>query len=243
VIGQGFITSFRARVLAGLILIVPLWVTALVGMLLFRTLDGIVKPLVASLDRLPWFADRVEAGWRTTALEYTFVILLAVLVLYLLGLVSTTWLVRRLYGLGEKILLRIPLIKTIYMLTKQVLDLVSSRRGSSFKEVVAIEYPKEDCWALAFVTGQTRHSDEDRAFINVFLPTTPNPTSGFMLMVPRGAVKNLDLSVEEAVKMLMSGGAITPEVIRAGAFPGLKDAEGPKGAEKEKEKGAGGEIA
>jgi uncharacterized membrane protein len=217
----GIFRMFRTRVLAGLILIVPLWVTAVVAVFLFRTLDAIVKPLVVSLDQLPLFGGALEDGWRHTALQYTVVILLGLLVLYLLGLVSTTWLVRKLYSLGERLLLRIPLIKTIYMLTKQVLDLILSKRGRSFKEVVAIEYPKEDSWALAFVTGQTRLSDETREFVNVFLPTTPNPTSGFMLMVPRAAVKNLEISVEAAVKMLMSGGAITPEVIQTGKFTGL----------------------
>ena len=207
---QLWIASFRNRVLAGLILIVPLWVTLLVARLVFRALDSVVQQLMRWLSGVPYIEMPDPAHRFGLALEYIFVILLAVLLLYLIGLVSTTFIVRRLYAVGERLLLKIPLLKTTYVLTKQVLELFMSGSGNTFREVVAVEYPKKDSYALAFVTGYTNHGDDPRPFVNVFVPTTPNPTSGFLLMVPRDAVKHLDIGVEDAVKMLMSGGAIAP---------------------------------
>jgi uncharacterized membrane protein len=209
------LSDFRARVFAGLLLIVPLLATFVVARWLFGVIDqGLVAPLATRLNLLN-LVGGATGGIYATAVEYVFVLLLTALLLYLLGVFSTTFFVRRGYAMGERVVLRIPLLKTIYSMTKQVLDMATSHEGG-FKDVVLVEFPQKGSHVIGFLTGQSRLGDDDDApaMVNVFLPAAVFPTSGLLLIVPRESVTRLDISVEEAIKMLVSGGALTPDRLR-----------------------------
>jgi uncharacterized membrane protein len=207
--------NFRARVFAGLLLIVPLLATLMVARWIFGVIDqDLVTPLATRLNLLN-LVGGATGGIYATAIEYAFVLLLTAFLLYLLGLFSTSFVVRRGYAMGERVVLRIPLLKTIYSMTKQVLDMATSHEGG-FKDVVLVEFPQKGSHVIGFLTGQSRLGDGDdaRELVNVFLPAAVFPTSGLLLLVPRESVTRLDISVEEAIKMLVSGGALTPDRLR-----------------------------
>lgn len=201
---------FFNRVLAGLILVVPLWVTLLTAGFLYRTIDGILRPISTWSIFSQFFGETTA---HHPVLEFLIVVTLAVLLLYLLGLLSTTYLAQSLYEMCDRFLLRIPLLKSIYGLSKQVVDLLATRSGESFKAVVLVEFPRAGCYTLGFLTGHTHLEGEPSALVNVFVPTTPNPTGGYMLLLPRESVRKVEMSVENAIKMILSGGAITPETL------------------------------
>ncbi len=206
------LSRIQRRILAGLMLIVPIVVTTMVAAFLFRAINRFVGPIVEMLFNYIGHADETQSLVYTLT-RVVFTILLTLLVLYFAGFVSATLVTRKLYELGEQILLRIPLIKSVYGITKQIVDLIMSRDKRAFKQVVLVEYPRPGMHALAFVTGETRLVEDPRLYLNIFIPTTPNPTSGFLLILPSEQVRNLDLTIEEGVKMIMSGGVITPELI------------------------------
>lgn len=129
------------------------------------------------------------------------------------GAFATNYVGRRLIELGERILLRLPFIRWMYTTTKQVVDAVAATNRDAFKRVVLVEYPRKGIYAVAFVTGAGRGEVQDvtaEDVINVFLPTTPNPTSGFLLLVPRHEVIPLEMSVEDGLKLVISGGVVSP---------------------------------
>jgi len=115
--------------------------------------------------------------------------------------------------LSERVLAKMPVIRTIYSAVKQILETVLADQSAAFREAVLIEYPRRGMWAIGFITGRTKgevqNLTEDEC-VNVFLPTTPNPTSGFLLFVPKPDIVPLAMTVEEAIKMVISGGIITP---------------------------------
>jgi uncharacterized membrane protein len=206
------LNSFLNRVLAGLILIVPLWVTLLAAGFVYRMIDGMLEPVSSSplFERL--FGNAV-AGLGI--LRFLVVVAIGVLILYLLGLISTNFVVIRLYAAGESIVLRIPLLKTIYAMTQQILDLFKSR-STSFKEVVSVEFPGPGSRTIGFVTGHTTLGEDGRDSVSVFVPCAPMPSAGFLLIVPAEKAVRLDISVETAFKILVSAGALTPkEIARA----------------------------
>ena len=115
--------------------------------------------------------------------------------------------------MGERLLSRMPVVRSVYGTLKQIFETVLAQSSRSFREVVLIEYPRRGIGAIGFVTGPTRGEIQDQAdeeLVNVFLPTTPNPTSGFLLFVPRKDLIHLDMSIEDGIKMVISGGIVTP---------------------------------
>jgi uncharacterized membrane protein len=114
---------------------------------------------------------------------------------------------------GERLLARMPVIRSLYSAVKQILETVFKEQSKAFRSVILLEYPRKNCWALGFITGDAERgiqalTPEDS--VNVFLPTTPNPTSGFLLFLPRKATQQLTMTVEEGIKMVVSGGIVTP---------------------------------
>ena len=131
----------------------------------------------------------------------------------ILGAIAAGFLGRWIIRLGEAILNRMPVVRSIYGATKQILETVISTQSDAFREVVLVEYPRRDLWVIGFVTGSTK-AEVARLLpgsnVNVFIPTTPNPTSGFLLFCPIKDITYLDMSVEEAVKLVVSGGIVSP---------------------------------
>jgi uncharacterized membrane protein len=122
---------------------------------------------------------------------------------------------------GENMLNRMPVIRGVYGASKQILETVLQQQSNAFRQAVLVEYPRRGIWAIAFVTGRTEGEVQNLIaddLINIFLPTTPNPTSGFLLFVPKEDMILLDMSVEEAIKMVISGGIVTPPDRRSTAL-------------------------
>jgi len=142
-----------------------------------------------------------------------FRVLLVLLVLLVTGMLAANFLGRRLFSLSEKILGRIPLVRSIYQSVKQVSDTLLAPNGQAFRQAVMIRYPHHGSWSIAFLTGSptgeiASHLAGD--FVSVYVPTTPNPTSGFFLLMPRADVIPLTMSVDTALKYIVSMGVVTP---------------------------------
>ncbi len=154
--------------------------------------------------------------------------LLATLVLILLvGLLTANIFGRSLVNFYERLVDRVPLVKGIYTLFKQVSDTVFSRDRNAFRKVVLIEYPRKGIWAVAFVTGVSEGEVQEvteKRLVNIFVPTTPNPTSGFYILVPQDEMIELKMTVEEAFKLVISGGMVTPPQKQEKKRPPVKKA-------------------
>ena len=140
-------------------------------------------------------------------------VLALLLMLLVVGFFAAGLIGRMVFRLGESLIDRVPVVRSVYGALKQIFETVFADSSSSFREVVLVEYPRRGLWAGGFITGRTRGEVRDRIdrdLVNVFLPTTPNPTSGFLLFVPREDLVHLDMSVEEGIKMVISAGIVTP---------------------------------
>ncbi|MGB0844577.1 MAG: DUF502 domain-containing protein [Alphaproteobacteria bacterium] len=169
------------------------------------------------------FFDRFVRNWipkswlLDTYLPFAFPglgLIVVFLALVIIGFLTANLVGRMTIGFFERILARVPVISNIYKTVKQIFDTVLASRSSSFRKVVLIEYPRKGVWAIAFLAGETaaivkEGMNED--VVSVFLPTTPNPTSGFFLLIPRNDVRELDMTIEEGVKMVVSSGIVVPE--------------------------------
>ena len=105
---------------------------------------------------------------------------------------------------------KIPIVNSIYKITRQITSGIGDSKKESFKKVVVIEYPKENLWTLALVTGESKNKDKE-SFYHLFVPTTPNPTSGYMIYIKKSLAIETDISIEEAIRIIVSGGAISPD--------------------------------
>jgi len=201
--------------------LVPGVVTILILLWLIRWVAdklrfGIIPGLIHSLVSLP-----KEPAWLNRALEFalnaTDFLLGLILVLgaiLIVGALARTYVMRKTVSFGENLLNRIPLAGTIYKATRQLISSILSDKEKKFSRVVLVEYPKEDSWVIGFVTresGEFFDQAVGKRMLNIFIPTTPNPTSGFLVMVSEDKVKELELSVEEAFQTIISGGMAVPE--------------------------------
>ncbi|MEE8563923.1 MAG: DUF502 domain-containing protein, partial [Alphaproteobacteria bacterium] len=137
--------------------------------------------------------------------------------LVLIGALTANLLGRTFLRIFERVLERMPIIRGIHATFKQVFETILSHQSDAFRQVVLVEYPRRGIWALGFLTGETLGEVQNltaEKVLNIFLPTTPNPTSGFLLFLPEDDVVVLDMTVEEGIKMVMSGGIVTPEDLR-----------------------------
>lgn len=145
-------------------------------------------------------------------------VVLVIVALMVIGFFAAGLIGRTMVGLGERLLDRMPVIRRIYAAVKQLIETILKEQSQAFREVVLIQYPREESWAIGFITGETEHhvqGETPEGVVNVFLPTTPNPTSGFLLFVPRHEIQLLTMTVEEGIKMVVSGGIVTPPDRRA----------------------------
>lgn len=162
-------------------------------------------------------------------------VVLVIVALIVIGFFAAGLVGRTMVGLGERLLDRMPVIRRIYAAVKQLIETVLKEQSQAFREVVLIQYPREESWAIGFITGETEHhvqGETPEGVINVFLPTTPNPTSGFLLFVPRHEIQLLTMTVEEGIKMVVSGGIVTPPDRRPAAAKHAAAASGLAGAAK-----------
>jgi uncharacterized membrane protein len=190
--------------ITGLLVLVPLFITLWVLSTLIHTMDQ-------SLLLLPeaWQPKKLF-GFNVPGLGA----LLTLLIIFVTGLVATNIFGQQLIVLWESFLNKVPFVKTIYSSVKQVSDTLFSNTGNAFRKAVLVQYPHQGSWTIAFVTGTpggdvVNHLTGD--YISIYVPTTPNPTSGFFLMMPKADVIELEMSVDEALKYIISMGTVTPK--------------------------------
>lgn len=203
----------KRYLLAGLLVWLPLAITIWVLHAVLGLLDGVFAALLTATQTvLPHAATPVIEGLKRIPGLGVIVMIAGLL---LTGIFATNmvgqWALRQ----GSRILNQIPIVKSIYSSVKQVSDTLFSSSGNAFREAVLVQYPREGAWTIAFVTGRpggeaALHLNSD--YLSVYVPTTPNPTSGFFLMVPRKDVIALSMSVDEALKYIISMGVVAPPV-------------------------------
>lgn len=191
--------SLKRYFLTGLLVIIPMWGTILILKTLFVALEGILGDLVAKL--LP---DQYVPGLGIVAL---------VILVLGTGLFTANFMGRQVVKWWEDWLNRVPLVRGIYSTLKSMMDVLSFAERGSYRRVVLIQFPKNGHYCFAFVTGVTKGEMQDLAqepLVHVYVPTSPNPTSGYFLLVPEREVTSVDISVEEAMKLIVSGGLYSP---------------------------------
>jgi uncharacterized membrane protein len=208
---KGSIAAFRRYLVAGLLIWVPLAATVFIFSLLLGLMNRLLVLLPAKYEPQNWFPPE----WQIPDVVPTVVgAILAVLLLLISGFLGANLLGRRLVALYERILDRIPLVRSVYGSVKHFAEIVFAEDGTSFKKVLLIEYPRQGLYSLCFLTSEKAREVQRRTHddvVTVFLPTTPNPTSGFMLFVPRKDVIELDMPIEDALKMIISLGVVVPK--------------------------------
>lgn len=203
----GAATRLRNYFLTGLVITGPIGITLWLTWTFIKWVDGWVKPFVPKLYNPDTYLPFPIPG---------FGLIVAVFVLTVVGFLAANFLGRSLISVGEKIVGRMPLVRNIYSGLKQIFETVLDQRGSSFTTAALIEYPRRGLWAIVFISTDTKGEVERRLkdkadTLSVFLPTTPNPTSGFLLFVPKEDVIELDMSVEDAAKLVISAGLVNPK--------------------------------
>lgn len=216
------LSALRKNIGAGLLVFVPVALTIWLVTVVWTWLDSPIRALFrepapgatgfgAAVARA---LVRLTAG-GITVLDRPGVGLFVLFAgIYVLGLLTRTFIGRGLVAIGEAIVRRLPLVGNIYTGTKQILAAVLAGGQGSFRHAVLFEYPRKGIYAIGFVTSASRGEIKDRTredTLNVFLPTTPNPTSGFLLMVPGSDLTYLEMTVEDAVKLIISGGIVAPD--------------------------------
>ncbi|MDR1423333.1 MAG: DUF502 domain-containing protein [Azoarcus sp.] len=190
--------------ITGLLIWIPLAITVTVLTWIIRTLDGWVMPLLPE-----HLQPHTVLGFDIPGLG----VVLFVFILFATGVIGANVLGQRLVRGWEALLARIPVVKSIYSSVKQVSDTLFSSSGQAFRKALLVQYPRQGAWTIAFLTG-TPGGDVVQylqgEYVSVYVPTTPNPTSGFFLMLPAADVIELDMSVDEALKYIISMGVVAP---------------------------------
>jgi uncharacterized membrane protein len=219
----------RARITAGLIFILPIWITYLLVRFVFELMRDMsywvvvyylehtergrhfvatwspsAKPGEVSVSALP-----TELQWGIGIL----CVLLTIAFLYVVGVFTANFVGRRLVRGFENMLNRVPFVKTIYRATKQILDSFTGESARGLQRVVLVPFPTEDVRSVGFITGLAKDTNTGEELCTVFLATTPNPTTGYVFVMKRGDLIELDWSIQDAVAMVMSGGVVVPDKI------------------------------
>jgi uncharacterized membrane protein len=203
-------TTLRRTFLTGLVVLTPVLVTVWVVRLVLQTVTGAVTPTIQAFIR----ALHIEQTW-VQFIAPLIGLILSALVIYFLGTLAGNVLGRQLIAMLERLLMQIPVVRGIYSATRQFLQTFSGDKTTAFSKVVLFQYPREGLWTMGLLTGETRgevQNETSESVVSVFVPTTPNPTSGWLIFVPVKDLKELTMSVDDAFKMIISGGILTPEM-------------------------------
>jgi uncharacterized membrane protein len=192
-------TSLKRYFLTGLLVIIPIWGTVLILKAIFVGVEGILGDLLV----------RLVPSHYVPGLG----ILTLIALIFVTGLFATNFMGRQVVKWWEALLNRVPLVRGIYSTLKSMIDVLSFSEHASYNRVVMIQFPKNGHYCIAFVTGVTKGEMQDLSqepLIHVYVPTSPNPTSGYFLLVPEHEITSVDISVEEAMKLIVSGGLCSP---------------------------------
>ncbi len=203
------LTSIRRAFLSGVVLLAPLGITFFVFNWLVLKIGGSFKAKVFFFLPKEVLTDpKLELFWNVTAT------IMVVLLVTLLGFLSRYFVAKYLWSIGERLLNNLPVINTVYTSVKQIIETFSTQNRAVFQKVVLIQFPREGAYAIGFLTSNSKgeiRNKTDKQLKNIFVPTTPNPTSGFLVMLPEDQVKELEMSVGEGMKFIISGGAVVPD--------------------------------
>lgn len=204
----------KAYFITGLLVVTPIWATYLVLKTLLVTLDGLLGRVI----------EKYAIGSYIPGLGIAALLIL----LFVTGILTHNIFGRKIVRWWEGLLQRVPLVRSIYTTFKTIVDTFSLQSREQFNKVVLIEFPRKGYYSLAFVTGVTQGEVQKvtpEKVVNVYVPTTPNPTSGYLLLVPESEIIPLSMSVEDGIKMIVSGGLYTPT--SSGGKAGPPDSKGP----------------
>lgn len=194
--------------LTGFLFILPIFITIILLVFIFNVFEGILARPVAAILRLIGLPQLI--GYHLPGLlGLSFIIVLS----FLLGLIVTNVIGKKLVILGEKILSKVPLVWNIYYASKQIMESFSKGNRKYLQQVVLVEYPRKGIYTVGFITSEARGEIQNltqKEVINIFVPTTPNPTSGVLIMVPHDEVIPLSMTVEDGIKLVVSGGMVVP---------------------------------
>lgn len=207
---RGLIAHLRGYFVAGLLVVAPVGLTVWIAWKFLTFVDARVTPLIPQAYNPNTYLDAVTPF--NVNIPGVGVIVLIIALIFV-GLLMRVFVGRYFIHATERVLRRMPIVRTVYGGLKQIFETVLAHKSDAFRQVVLLEYPRRGMWALGFVTGATEGEVQNITadeVVNVFLPTTPNPTSGFLLFLPRRELVFLDMSVEEAAKMIISGGIVVP---------------------------------
>jgi len=194
--------ALRKWLLSGLLVIVPLVITL-----------GVLKWIIDTLDTTLWLLPNAWTDWLYAHNVRGLGVLFTLAILLIVGGIASNFVGKRLLGWGDKAVRRIPVVRSIYSSVKQVSDTLFSESGNAFRTAVLIQWPREGMWTIAFVTGTpggdvVNHLQGD--YLGVYVPTTPNPTGGYFVMLKRSDCIELKMSVDEALKYIVSMGVVVP---------------------------------
>ena len=199
--------KIRSWFITGILVLTPIILTAYVAWTFITFVDNLVVPMVPSGYKPSNYLPFSIPGLGLI-IVFTFTTLVGSLASGLFG--------RTLIRIWENILNRMPVVRSVYSAIKQILETVMAAQSDAFRQAVLVQYPRKDIWAIGFVTGSTKGEvgkNVSEKMINVFMPTTPNPTSGFLLFFPEKDLIYLKMSVEDALKLVVSGGMVIPKDI------------------------------
>ena len=202
---KSYLAKIRSYFLTGIIITAPVGLTFYVAILFIGFVDSKVRNVIPEKYH---YDNLLPIEIPGIGLLFVFILLTFI------GFLTAGLIGRFIIKLGERIISRLPIIRSVYGALKQIFESVLASSSKSFREVVLVEYPRKGIWAIGFITGNTKGEVQNNIkgeMVNVFLPTTPNPTSGFLLFIPRKDLTILDMNVEEGIKMVISGGIVTPK--------------------------------
>ncbi|MFH1380753.1 MAG: DUF502 domain-containing protein [Candidatus Omnitrophota bacterium] len=206
------LNKIRNNFITGLAIIFPVALTVVIIRYLIIIVNSyILEPLVAFMRIHPYLSA------HSVIIAKFLVFFIVILLISLIGWAASIIFLRKFFGFGEKLFIKIPMIGKMYAVTKEIGSAFLGHGKAFFKSVVLIEYPRKDIYTIAFITGDTQERIAKAAgkeMFNVFVATSPNPTSGYYLLVPKRDVKFLDITVEEGLKLVISSGAIVSQLGR-----------------------------
>ena len=205
------IARLRNHFLTGLVIVGPVTLTIYLTLWFVGWADSWVKPFIPKRYSPDAYLPFTLPG---------FGMIVAIVFITLLGALTANLVGRSVVGYGESLLARMPFVRTVYRALKQIFETVLAERGQSFQKVALLEFPRRGAWAIVFVTAEARGEIAAKMaggddMVAIFMPSTPNPTTGYLVYVPRSDLVMLDMSVEEAAKLVISAGLVTPE------YPGV----------------------
>jgi uncharacterized membrane protein len=205
----GLMLRLRTYFFAGILITAPISITIYLAWAMIRWVDGAVIPLIPAHYNPETYLPFSVPGIG---------LLILLVGLTLIGAVTASMVGRMVVRGSDRLLNRMPVVRGVYNALKQIFETVLSQKSQAFREVVLVEYPRQGAWALGFITGKPDGEIQELGggeLVNVFVPTTPNPTGGFLLFLPERDVIRLSMTVEEGIKMVVSGGLVAPPDRRA----------------------------